>query len=322
MNNINIESIAREVFLNEITELTAISSKISNSFSLAVELILSSKGKIVIVGVGKSAHIGKKIEATLNSTGSKAQFLHASEAIHGDIGLLNKEDVVICISKSGNTPEIKLLLPILKERSLGLIAITGNSQSHLALIADFVLDVSVSKEADPNNLAPTSSTTAQLVMGDALAVALLVKKQFTAEDFAKDHPGGILGKKLLWKVEDLINKQETTPKVNSDATIAEVIISISSGKKGITTVLENNLVIGVITDGDLRRMLEKKTNFNELIAQDIMSLNPRMIQKEEMATAALKIIKKEGVGQLVVMNDEEYYGILDIHTLMKEGISE
>ena len=322
MNNKSIESIAKEVFKNEITELSEILHKINDTFSNAINLILTSRGKIVLVGVGKSGHIAKKIEATLNSTGSKAQFLHATEAIHGDIGLLDNEDVVICISKSGNTPEIKSILPLLKERAKGLIAITGNLQSDLAKFADVVLDVSVGKEADPNNLAPTSSTTAQLVMGDALAVALLIKKEFSAKNFAHYHPGGILGKRLLWKVEDLLNKKETNPFVNTTSSINEVIISISSGKKGITAVLENKQVVGVITDGDLRRMLEKNKNLENLVACDIMSKQPKIIQKEQKAVEALKIMESEGVGQLVVLDNEQYCGILDIHTLIKEGISD
>jgi arabinose-5-phosphate isomerase len=322
LNNLQTQEIAKQVFSIEISELKEISHKINNSFSNAIDFILSSTGKIVIVGVGKSAHVAKKIVATLNSTGSTAQFLHATEAIHGDIGLLEKNDVVICISKSGNTPEIKSILPILKERANGIIAITGNLQSDLAKTANFILDVTVSAEADPNNLAPTSSTTAQLVMGDAVAVALLVKKQFHPEDFAKYHPGGVLGKKLLWKVEDLLHKNEFLPQINPKANLSEVIISISSGKKGITAVIEDKKVIGVITDGDLRRMLEQKKDFQEIKATEIMSHKPKTIQKNQMAMEAMKIIKEEDVGQLIVLDNTEYYGILDIYTLIKEGISD
>ncbi|MFA9290048.1 MAG: SIS domain-containing protein [Solirubrobacteraceae bacterium] len=321
MNNISIQHIAQKVFQDEINELAMISSKINDSFSNAIELILSSRGKIVLVGVGKSAHIAKKIEATLNSTGAKAQFMHATEAIHGDIGLLNKQDVVICFSKSGDTPEIKTIINVLKERSLGLIAITGNTQSFLALNADIVLDVTVEKEADTNNLAPTSSTTAQLVMGDALAIALSYKNKFNANDFAMSHPGGVLGKKLLWKVEDLFDKNQNKPMVNYNQSLSDVIISISSGKKGITAVFKENRLVGVVTDGDLRRMLQKQVDLHKITAEDIMSSHPLTIQKTNLALEALNLIKQNAVGQLIVLDGFDFFGVIDIHSIIKEGIS-
>ncbi|RLZ11869.1 KpsF/GutQ family sugar-phosphate isomerase [Faecalibacter macacae] len=312
--------IAQKVFQEEILELQAIASRINDSFIDAVEAIYSTQGKLVIVGVGKSAHIANKIVATLNSTGTPSQFLHASEAIHGDLGLLQKEDVVICISKSGNTPEITYLAPILKQYSSCLIGLTANLKSELAKNSDIVLDVNVSKEACLVNLAPTSSTTAQLVMGDALAVALMRMRQFKSEDFAKYHPGGALGKRLLWTVENIVDANKR-PYVSPDSSIIDVINSLTSGKHGITVVLENDKILGVVTDGDLRRMLLKYQDFSALTAKDIATMSPKTINKDEKARVALDTLRQNSIGQLVVVDENNnYFGILDIHSILNEGI--
>ncbi|MBS7333587.1 KpsF/GutQ family sugar-phosphate isomerase [Faecalibacter bovis] len=312
--------IAQKVFQEEILELQAIASRLNDSFVDAVQAIYNTKGKLVIVGVGKSAHIANKMVATLNSTGTPSQFLHASEAIHGDLGLLQKEDVVICISKSGNTPEITYLAPILKQYSSCLIGLTANLKSELAKNSDIVLDVNVSKEACLVNLAPTSSTTAQLVMGDALAVALMKMRQFKSEDFAKFHPGGALGKRLLWTVENIVDPNKR-PFVNPDSSIVDVINSLTSGKHGITVVLEDEKILGVVTDGDLRRMLLKYQDFSTLTAKDIATMSPKTINKDEKARVALDTLRQNSIGQLVVVDENDnYFGILDIHSILNEGI--
>ena len=320
MERLELIEIAQNVFLEEIQELQAISSRLNDSFIDAVQAIYNAKGKLVIVGVGKSAHIANKIVATLNSTGTPSQFLHASEAIHGDLGLLQKEDVVICISKSGNTPEITYLAPILKQYSSCLIGLTANLKSELAKNSDIVLDVNVTKEACPVNLAPTSSTTAQLVMGDALAVTLMKMRQFKSEDFAKYHPGGALGKRLLWTVENIVDPNKR-PAVNPNSPIVDVINSLTSGKHGITVVLDEDKIVGVVTDGDLRRMLLNHQDFNNLVAKDIATMSPKTINKNEKAREALNILRQNSIGQLVVVDDENtYFGILDIHSILNEGI--
>ncbi|MBO6212430.1 arabinose-5-phosphate isomerase [Algoriella xinjiangensis] len=320
MKNSDLIQIAQDVFREEIQELEAIASRINDSFVDAVNAIFNAKGKLVIVGVGKSAHIANKIVATLNSTGTPSQFLHATEAIHGDLGLLRPEDVVICISKSGNTPEITYLAPILKQYASVLIGLTSNLKSELAKNSDIVLDVNVTKEACPVNLAPTTSTTSQLVMGDALAVALMKMRSFSQNDFAKYHPGGALGKRLLWTVENIVDP-ERKPFVQPDSSISEVINSLTSGRHGITAVLDGKKIIGVITDGDLRRMLLNNKTFDHLTAKDIASMHPKTINKAEKAREALAILRQNSIGQLVVVDDEnEYYGILDIHSILNEGI--
>ena len=320
MKNSDLIQIAQDVFREEIQELEAIASRINDSFVDAVNAIFNAKGKLVIVGVGKSAHIANKIVATLNSTGTPSQFLHATEAIHGDLGLLRPEDVVICISKSGNTPEITYLAPILKQYASVLIGLTSNLKSELAKNSDIVLDVNITKEACPVNLAPTTSTTSQLVMGDALAVALMKMRSFSQNDFAKYHPGGALGKRLLWTVENIVDP-ERKPFVQPDSSISEVINSLTSGRHGITAVLDGKKIIGVITDGDLRRMLLNNKTFDHLTAKDIASMHPKTINKAEKAREALAILRQNSIGQLVVVDDEnEYYGILDIHSILNEGI--
>lgn len=318
MEYIDVIKVAKEVISTEISELNSLQERIGLEFEKAVEIIYQSKGKLIVVGIGKSAHIANKIVATLNSTGTPSQFLHAAEAIHGDLGLIQKSDIVLCISNSGNSPEIVNLLPYLKEYASALIGMTGNAKSKLADISDVVLDTSVQKEACPNQLAPTSSTTVQIALGDALAVCLMKKKQFNNEDFAKFHPGGALGKNLTAKVEQFVSL--TKPEVQEKSTIKEVIIAISSSKHGITAVTENGKITGVITDGDLRRMLYQKENFSDVFAKDIMSKNPKTIDKESLAKEAMQILKKNDIGQLIVTHQDEYWGIIDIHRLLDEGI--
>ncbi len=320
LKNQELIKTAQTVFQDEINELLHIAQTIGDEFAQAVNLIYNTKGKTVVVGIGKSAHIATKMVATFNSTGTPSQFLHAAEAIHGDLGLLQPEDVVICVSKSGNSQEIKDIAPILKKNAAALIGLTGNSDSALAKHSDVVLNVNISREACPNNLAPTSSTTAQLVMGDALAVALMKMKHFGSEDFAKFHPGGALGKRLLWSVEDAMDFSQR-PIVQSDSSAFEVIDSISSGKHGITVVVDGNQIKGVITDGDLRRMMHKHKDIRDLQAKDMLSANPKTIYKGEKAVDAFNLLRDYNIGQLVVVDsDKNYIGILDLHALMKHGI--
>jgi len=273
----------------------------------------------VVTGIGKSAIIGQKIVATLNSTGTPAIFMHAADAIHGDLGIIQKKDIVICLSKSGETPEIKVLVPLLKDRGSSLIAIVGNTNSYLARHADYIIDTSVPKEACPNNLAPTSSTTAQLVMGDALAVCLLESRGFSAGDFAKFHPGGTLGKELYLKVRDLY-PNNPAPKVNPSDDLKAVILEISSKRLGATAVLNGDKLIGVITDGDLRRMLEKNTDIKKLTASDIMTPKPKTIEADILVVHALNIMRQNNITQLLVVEKKKYLGIIHLHDILKEGI--
>ncbi len=274
---------------------------------------------MVVTGIGKSAIIANKIVATLNSTGTPAIFLHAADAIHGDIGTIQKNDNIICLSKSGNTPEIKVLVPLLKKGGNKLIAMTGNTASYLAKQADFVLNCTVEKEACPHDLAPTSSTTAQLAMGDALAVCLLECRDFSKEDFARFHPGGALGKKLYLKVED-ISSQNQKPQVKPGDSIRAVIMEISSKRLGATAVVENGKLAGVITDGDLRRMLEKPGDTSKLKASSIMNKNPKTIEEGELAVNAMKFMEQYSITQLIVTNKGKYSGFIHLHDLIKEGI--
>jgi arabinose-5-phosphate isomerase len=314
-----IKKIAKETIVLEVEAIKRLENAINDNFVRVIDLILNAKGRLIVAGIGKSANIANKIVATFNSTGQPAVFLHAADAIHGDLGSIQKEDVVICISKSGNTPEIKALLPFIKNMGNAIIALTGNMDSFLAKEANFALDVSVEKEACPNNLAPTSSTTAQLVMGDVLAVALLACKNFTDKDFARFHPGGTLGKRLYLKLADILN-ENSTPQVVSGDTINEVIIEISKKRLGATAVIDNGKLAGVITDGDLRRMLEKKINFEHLHAKDIMCILPKTIQIDALAYDALQMMEKHNISQLVVMAQEQYKGIIHIHEIIKEGV--
>ena len=292
---------------------------LDDSFAEAVELILKSNGRIIITGIGKSAIIANKIVATLNSTGTPSIFMHAADAIHGDLGLVQKKDIIICISKSGNTPEIKVLVPLLKRAGNPLIAITGNKNSFLGEESDFIFNSYVDKEVCPNNLAPTTSTTAQLVIGDALAVCLLQMKDFSSDDFAKYHHGGALGKKLFLTVRDLAMKNEK-PNVGLNSNIKDVIIEISEKRLGVSAVIEQNKIKGIITDGDLRRMLAKTENFTNLSAIDIMTKNPKSIDINAMAVDAMQLMEKHEITQLLVTDNEMYAGVVHLHDLMKEGI--
>lgn len=303
----------------EISELTNLRNRLNDSFIKSVLTINEVKGKLIVVGIGKSAHVANKIVATLNSTGTPSQFLHAAEAIHGDLGVIQKQDVVLCISYSGNSPEIVNLLPFLKEYSTALIAMTGNTESKLAKAADIVLNTHVDKEACPNKLAPTSSTTVQMALGDALAVCLMELKDFKEIDFAKFHPGGSLGKNLTAKVEQFVSKNK--PEITSEASIRDVIISVSGSKHGITVVVENNEIIGVITDGDIRRMLLNQDDISKVKAADIISKNPKTIDKNKLAKEAMQVLKEYNIGQLVVTDENQYFGIIDIHKLLDEGIN-
>ncbi|MEI6864551.1 KpsF/GutQ family sugar-phosphate isomerase [Flavicella sp.] len=293
---------------------------INIDFEKAVNFIFNSKGRVIITGIGKSAIIANKIVATMNSTGTPAIFMHAADAIHGDLGNIQEDDIVICISKSGNTPEIKVLVPLIKNYGNKIIALTGNPNSFLATNADFLLNCEVEKEACPNNLAPTTSTTAQLVMGDALAICLLDLRDFTSKDFAKYHPGGALGKRLYLRVSDLISNHEM-PLVTSNTNIKDVIIEISKKRLGATAVIDNQKISGMITDGDIRRMLEKNDNISKLQAKDIMSLSPKTLNVDAMAIDALNTLENFGITQILVLNDEKkYVGIIHLHDLIKEGI--
>ena len=320
MNSKNsIIKTAKQTIELESQSILNLSTLINDDFADAVTLIYNSKGRVIITGIGKSAIIANKIVATLNSTGTPSIFMHAAEAIHGDLGLILKDDVVICISNSGNTPEIKVLIPLIKRANNKIIAITGNSQSFLGEEAHFVLNSYVEKEACPNNLAPTTSTTAQLVIGDALAVCLLELRGFSSNDFAKYHPGGALGKKLYLRVKDISSVNEK-PKVNTDTTIKDVIIEITKKRLGVTAVVENDEIIGIITDGDLRRMLTKVDDFSKLSAKDIMSKNPKRIEGKSMAVDALEIMEANDISQILVEENGKYTGVVHLHDLIKEGI--
>ena len=315
----SIISSAKETIKLEAESILNLSNLIDNDFADAVELIYNSKGRVIITGIGKSAIIATKIVATLNSTGTPAVFMHAADAIHGDLGLILEDDVVICISKSGNTPEIKVLVPLIKNAKNKMIAITGNKDSFLGQQADYILNAFVQKEACPNNLAPTTSTTAQLVLGDALVVSLLELRGFSSKDFAKYHPGGALGKKLYLRVED-ISSVNQKPEVTLDTNIKQVIIEISEKMLGVTAVTENNAIVGIITDGDLRRMLSKVDNFTDLTAKDIMSANPKRIEEDAMAIDAMEVLETYGISQILVEKEGKYAGVVHIHDLIREGI--
>lgn len=314
-----ILQIAKSAVATEIRELERLQSRLGEEFLKAVEIIRNAEGKLIIVGIGKSAHVGNKIVATLNSTGTPSQFLHASEAIHGDLGVIQKKDVVLCISNSGNSPEIVNLVPFLKDYSSALIGMTGNASSKLAEFSDVVLDTSVEKEACPIKLAPTSSTTVQMALGDALAICLMELNGFKENDFAKFHPGGSLGKNLTAKVEQFLSAQK--PQVAEDAGIRDIIISVSASTHGITVVTDGNNITGVITDGDLRRMLMSGQDTAKIAAKDIMSKNPKSIDKNALAKEAMHILKEKNIGQLIVTDNGDYYGIIDIHRLLDEGIN-
>jgi len=316
----NIIEFGKEVIKLQSESIRNLVELVDENFETAINLILDSNGRVVVTGIGKSAIIANKIVATLNSTGTPSIFMHAADAIHGDLGIIKKDDVIICISKSGNTPEIMDLVPFLKMTKNPLIAITGDINSSLAKNSSVVLNSHVDIEICPNNLAPTNSTTAQLVIGDAIAATLVKIKGFTSNDFAKFHPGGSLGKKLYLKVNDLIDSA-LKPMVSTDDDIKDVIIEISNKMLGITPVFSKDTIVGVITDGDLRRTLLNNQEISKLKAKDIMSTNPQIIDSETLASEALEIMKKNKISQLIVTNNNLYFGVIHIQSLIKEGIS-
>ncbi len=315
----SILSTAKKTIALERDAIANLSNLLNSDFADAVNLIYNSKGRVIITGVGKSAIIANKIVATLNSTGTPAVFMHAADAIHGDLGLILQDDVVICISKSGNTPEIKVLLPLIRNANNKMIAITGNIESFLAQQSDYVLNTFVEQEACPNNLAPTTSTTAQLVMGDALAVCLLEIRGFSSKDFAKYHPGGSLGKRLYLRVSDLSSMNQK-PQVTPETSAKNVIVEISEKMLGVTAVTENDKIVGIITDGDLRRMLTKNDAFLHLTARDIMGSNPKRIDEDAMAVDAMELMETHSISQLLVEKDGNYAGVVHLQDLVKEGI--
>ena len=320
MQEFNIKASAIKTIEEEAKAISRLKDFVDEDFEQAVETIYQSKGRVIITGIGKSAHVASKIVATLNSTGTAAVFMHAADAVHGDLGIVRRDDVVICLSNSGNTAEIKVLVPFVKLGGNPLIAFVGNKDSFLAKHADHIVNTSIEKEACPNNLAPTSSTTAQMVMGDALAVSLLEYRGFTASDFARYHPAGTLGKKLYLRVSDIYPNNEK-PQVYSDEGIRKVILEISSKRLGATAVLnKENKLIGVITDGDLRRMMEEKDDVGGLSASDIMTANPRTVCSDTLVSDALNIMRANNITQLLVVNNKTFKGVIHLHDILKEGI--
>ena len=292
---------------------------IDDDFVTIINLIIESKGRVIVTGIGKSAIIAQKIVATFNSTGTPAIFMHAADAVHGDLGMIQKDDIVICLSKSGNTPEIKVLAPLLKQAGNTMIGMVGQLNSELAMQADYVLNTTVEKEACPHNLAPTTSTTAQLAMGDALAVCLLHTREFNENDFAKYHPGGSLGKRLYLKTGDIAVKNQK-PQIHSTASVKDVIIEISQNRLGAVIVIDSDVILGIITDGDIRRMLENHSNLANIKARDLMNVNPKRIDKNVLAITALEVIKENNITQLVVTDSDKYFGMIHLHDLLQEGI--
>ena len=316
----DVINIAKRTIEQEAFSISNLINFINEDFEKAVSLIHESQGRLVISGIGKSAIIAQKIVSSLNSTGTPSLFLHAADAIHGDIGMVQQNDVVMILSKSGDSPEIKVLVPLVKNFKNPLIAICGNMESYLAKCADITLNTTVSQEACPNNLAPTSSTTAQIVMGDALTVCLMNLKGFSADDFARFHPGGTLGKKLYLRVSDLSVHNEK-PAVVAESLLKEVIIEITKKRLGVTVVLdEDKRLLGIITDGDLRRMLEKDLYHAGVKAKDIMTINPKTIDHSELAVNALDMMRKNNITQLIVLDNKRYAGIIHLHDLVREGI--
>lgn len=318
-NKAEILASAKKTLLSESESIANMVNYLDDDFAKAVEIIYNTTARVVITGIGKSAIIAAKIVASLNSTGTPALFLHAAEAIHGDLGMVQPGDVVLCISKSGNSPEIKVLVPLLKRFGNTLIGMTANKDSFLGKGSDLVLNAYVEAEADPNNLAPTNSTTAQLALGDALTVCLIEMRNFKSEDFAKYHPGGALGKKLLLRVGDMLDGTHM-PMVSPDCSIKKAIVEISEKRLGVTAVIENNKIIGIITDGDIRRMLADRDNIAGVTAADIMTRSPKTIRSTDMAVDALNTMENYAITQLVVADEGEYKGILHLHDILKEGI--
>lgn len=314
-----IFSIAQRTINEEVEAAAGLKDKLNQDLPELVERILASSGRVIVTGIGKSAIIAQKIVATLNSTGTPAIFMHAADAIHGDLGIVQPADIVLCLSKSGNTPEIKVLVPLIRTLGNTLAAIVGNLDSYLARQADLVLDTTVPREACPNNLAPTSSTTAQLVMGDVLAVCLLEARGFSMDDFARYHPGGALGKRLYLRVEEVFTVNEA-PSVDEDDDIRKVIVEISSKRLGATAVMKDGQLSGVITDGDLRRMLMKFDDFSHMKAADVMSRNPKTIPSDVLVADALALMKANNITQLLVTRDGQYAGVIHLHDILREGL--
>lgn len=317
-NDIIIE-LATQIIENESNAIIGLRQRIDDDFRKTVELMLENKGNLVFTGIGKSAIIAQKIVATMNSTGTTAVFMHAADAIHGDLGIVREGDVVVVLSKSGETPEIKVLVPLIKLRGNKIVAIVGNRDSYLAAQADYVLDVTVGEEAIPGSLAPTSSTTAQLVMGDALALVLMRCRGFSTEDFAKFHPGGALGKQLYLRVKDLYTRNER-PEVGPDDNLTRVIIEMTHKRLGATVVMHDERILGIITDGDLRRMLMNTTDIEHVKAAQIMTSNPKTIEEDALVVDALHKMRENSITQLPVVKDGKYLGIIHLHDILKEGI--
>lgn len=317
--NYNLKEIAQNTIISQSESILKLQDFIDDSFEKVIHTILDCKGKVIISGIGKSAIIAQKIVATFNSTGTPSQFLHASEAVHGDLGMIQDQDIVIIISNSGNSPEIKILTSIINNFGNLLIAITGNTNSFLGKNAHYKLNTWISQESCPNNLAPINSTTAQLVMGDVLAVCLMKLREFTAQDFAKYHPGGALGKKLMLKVKDILDASKK-PMVTLDTPIKKVIFEISEKRLGVTAVVENEEVIGIITDGDIRRMLNEHDTIHNIIAKDVMTKNPKTIETNSLAVKALNTMEDNKITQLIVIDNKKYIGVIHLHDILKEGI--
>ncbi len=317
--NQDILQLASQIIENEANAIAGLRLLLDDNFSKIVQIVLESKGNLVFSGIGKSAIIAQKITATMNSTGTASVFMHAADAIHGDLGMIREGDIVVILSKSGETPEIKVLIPLIKLRGNKIVAIVGNRQSFLAQQADFVLDVTVSNEGIPDNLAPTSSTTAQLVMGDALALTLMRCRGFSMNDFAKFHPGGALGKQLYLRVKDLYTKNEK-PEVGPDDNLAQVIIEMTKKRLGAAVVTENGKLLGIITDGDLRRMLMKHPDIEKIKASEIMTPNPKTIDENALVADALHKMRQNSITQLPVVSGEAYLGVIHLHDILKEGI--
>ena len=319
MNHVEILKIARKTLQIEADSVQGLSTRLNNHFSELVQQILYLNARVIVTGIGKSAIVAQKIVATFNSTGTPSIFMHAADAIHGDLGMIQKDDLVICLSKSGNTPEIKVLVPLLKQGKNKLVGMVGNTNSFLAQQSDWVLDTSVEQEACPHNLAPTSSTTAQMAMGDALAVCLLECREFSSQDFAKYHPGGSLGKRLYLKVGDLASQNEK-PMVASAASVKEVIIEITKNRLGAVAVVDDHILKGIITDGDIRRMLNNNSSIEGLYAADIMTKSPKFIAKDELAINALDLLRSNNITQILVGTDTTFEGFIHLHDLLREGI--
>ncbi len=313
---------AKRVIRMEAEAVAALEEKINDSFQKAIDIIFNCKGRVVVTGMGKSGIIARKMVATMNSTGTPSIFLHPSDAVHGDLGMVRSDDAVICISKSGDTQEIRLLLPMFKRIGVPIISMVGNMNSHLAVQSDVALDISVKEEACPLNLAPTTSTTVTLALGDALAVTLLEKKNFTSVDFAMFHPGGNLGKRLLLKIEELAITGDQIPKIGVKASLNEAILEMTTKRLGATCVVEaNGNLAGIITDGDLRRLLQKTTNVADLTAEQVMSKNPKTIRKGTLASIALQEMEQFSITQLIIVDDERRpYGVVHLHDLVRAGL--